>query len=475
MPSNESDSPAVGFPVDPRARLRRALVACLWLSFAYFGSTPSWNPNSRFNLVRSIVEQQTLAIDAYHQNTGDKSYRHGHHYSDKAPGLALLAVPIHGLRVFAFGGDGGLGALYLVTVVLVGGASVATALAMLHVLERLGAHSSRALCIVLAYSLATPAFAYSTLFFGHQVAAAFAFLAFVVAQARPTRHWAALTGLLSGLAFICEYATAIAVAAVLFYVFWRQRAACRRERLATLARISVGALLPLGLAASYNTICFGAPWAIGYANLVPSEFSEGMGRGLFGVTAPRADALWGITFGGMRGLFHIFPITLVALLGLLRAAWRGSWRLEARICLAVVLGFLWLNSSYVFWHGGASFGPRHLVPMLPFVALGLLGLPRRRACTAAAVLIGVFSWASAIAGTAVGADLPEYGRALWDHIWPRVAANEVPYETQAYNLGMAWNLEGNVALAPLLLFWMSALPLLWRSSRRAERGSHEHA
>src|SRR5438552_15452015 len=75
---------------------RRALLIFVvtFVSYAYFYEGGGWSQNSRFDLVRAIVEQGTLRIDAYHENTQDKAYYQGHYYSDKAPGLALLAVPV---------------------------------------------------------------------------------------------------------------------------------------------------------------------------------------------------------------------------------------------------------------------------------------------------------------------------------------------------------------------------------------------
>ncbi len=69
--------------------------AVLLVSYAYFyqGSGGDWNQNARFDLTRAIVEQHTLHIDAYHRNTGPKSVYGGHYYSDKAPGVSLVAVP----------------------------------------------------------------------------------------------------------------------------------------------------------------------------------------------------------------------------------------------------------------------------------------------------------------------------------------------------------------------------------------------
>ena len=75
-------------------RARALLIAAvLFISYAYFYEGGGWNQNSRFDMIRAIIEQRTLRIDAYHGNTGDKALYQGHYYSDKAPGLALLALP----------------------------------------------------------------------------------------------------------------------------------------------------------------------------------------------------------------------------------------------------------------------------------------------------------------------------------------------------------------------------------------------
>ena len=64
-----------------------------FLSFIYFHEGGGWNQNSRFDLLRAIVERHTLQIDAYHDNTQDVAHFNGHYYSDKAPGLVFLALP----------------------------------------------------------------------------------------------------------------------------------------------------------------------------------------------------------------------------------------------------------------------------------------------------------------------------------------------------------------------------------------------
>src|SRR5262245_39122619 len=74
-----------------------ALAAFLFVSYAYFYQAGGWNQNSRFALVRAIVEEHELSIDKTmrfrgERVTGDVARVGDHFYSDKAPGLALLAA-----------------------------------------------------------------------------------------------------------------------------------------------------------------------------------------------------------------------------------------------------------------------------------------------------------------------------------------------------------------------------------------------
>ena len=51
-------------------RTKWALFVLLFVSYAYFYQAGGWNQNSRFDLVRAIVEQRTTRIDGYVENTG---------------------------------------------------------------------------------------------------------------------------------------------------------------------------------------------------------------------------------------------------------------------------------------------------------------------------------------------------------------------------------------------------------------------
>ena len=73
----------------PREWLVLLLVALAALGPVY---ADGWPDVSRLALTESIVDRHTVNIDPYHQQTGDESYRHGHFYTDKAPGMSFLAL-----------------------------------------------------------------------------------------------------------------------------------------------------------------------------------------------------------------------------------------------------------------------------------------------------------------------------------------------------------------------------------------------
>ena len=74
------------------------LGSVTFLSFLFFYEGGGWNQNSRFDLLRAIVERHTLQIDAYHENTQDKAHFRGHYYSDKAPGAGVSRAAFCGER-----------------------------------------------------------------------------------------------------------------------------------------------------------------------------------------------------------------------------------------------------------------------------------------------------------------------------------------------------------------------------------------
>ncbi len=464
-------------------RIRRPEVALfVWVlgTYAYFFQAGGWNANVRFALVRSLVEQGRVAIDDYRHASGDLAKRQGHFYCDKAPGVSVLSVPVYA-PVRAAQGPGRPSrtaqhaALYLVTLVVIGVPSALAAALLFHLARHFTPSPWPRLALALAYSLGSPAFPYATLYYGHQLVAALLLGAFAAllemrwASARQTWPRLALVGVLMGLAVAAEYPAAMVVVLLLAYA-----ASCVRpwSRLWAV----VAGLVPTGLGlALYHAAAFGGPWALGY------QFSTQGNRraGLFmGLAAIDWRALHGILVSEYRGVFYSAPWLALALPGGI-ALWRRGWRREVALCALVFLGFLWMNASLVDWQGGWTFGPRYLVPAIPFLAILAMGLlpwlakvedpnPRRRwlrrAAAAAAALLVVDALVMMLIATSVWPEIDmRYTRPFAHFLFDafadgRLAVNAIPVDArqavsgegpQAWNLGQLFGLEGLVSLVPL--------------------------
>lgn len=463
------------------------LAVAVLAATSYFSGPPAWNQNSRLALTRALVEQGTTVIDDYHATTGDKSLRDGHFYSDKAPGTSLLAVPAyalyHGARrlVGAEPPDVRLvpldprdpnrdpaarrpgdrlaynqayrTALYVSRVGSVGVIAVLGALALyLLALRRLGDRAG-ALLLAAAYALATPALIYGSAFYGHQLCADLLLLGFAGILLGQGRWYMAFgTGMCLGLAVLCEYPAAVPVALLWLFAWLR-----RGPRFAAVA--ALGGAPAAAVLAVYHTVAFGGPLKTGYDFVYLAEFAEGM-RVNYGIHAPDPRVLLELLFGAYRGLFYLAPVLLLAPWGLsceLRG-WPpvpksmpdGTWpvRQIACVCLAVVGFYLALNAGYYMWDGGAAIGPRHCVPMLPFLALALA--PAIRAVPRAVVGLALISGALTLLLAAAAPEAPQFGDPLWGHAWPRIWATDTGYAGPA-NLGRMLGLPGPLSLVPLLL------------------------
>ena len=486
-----------------------ALALALLVGMAYFVGPPAWNQNSRLALTRALVEQRGLAIDDWHVTTGDKSWRAGHFYSDKAPGVSLLAtLPYAGfyLQRQLTGGElpevrvepldpataaanltpdpdqrqpgdalvynrAHLVALWLCRMVVVSLPSLLAVGLFYLVMRRefVGLEDERSRRLAtgasLIWVLATPAFGYACGFYGHQLTAALLFAAFALVVLVPSsRGLALLVGSLLGWAVLAEYTAAGPVLALVLWASWR-----RGLRFA--AAVTLGGLPWAAVLAGYHTLAFGGPLATGYDFVYRPEFAEGMAVN-YGLGAPDLAVVLQLCFGSYRGLFYLAPVLLLAVWGLgLRLAGtalepattpvtgsaatsaergeaglrRGDWLLVA----AMVVYYLLLNSGYYMWDGGASLGPRHMVPALPFLALAIG--PALCRLPVASLVLACLSSVQIVLITAAGPEAPGHGNPLWSYALPRLFA-EAPPGT-ATNLGRLLGLPGPLSLLPLALVW----------------------
>ena len=393
------------------------LFALVWLSCVWFGSF-ELNPNNATRLfgALSLVERGTPKIDRYQSLTVDKAQfdqKSGrHYYMDKAPGTTLMAVPsvwaaqaVTGVQSYDHVIDIANQKLadflrLRLWLAVASGAAVLTAFAAVLLLD-LGAgitgSPAAGLFAALGYALGSIVWGWSTTLFGHAPVAALLLIATWAiwrgtSGTRELGRWRypLMAGAALGWAVVIEFPSALGGIAIGVWALLRTRGAdwpVRVRLYGVAVATALVAILPL---LAYNQAAFGTPFMLGYQGVVGFG---GMNEGLFGLTYPKPEALYGIVFGLRRGLLWVAPVLVLGVAGLVRMIRTPTTRDMGWLCAAVIVIVLSVNASYAYWDGGAAVGPRHSVPAIPFLALGLAplwaSLERQRAKIAAAALLGV--------------------------------------------------------------------------------------
>ena len=473
------------------------IVTVVFVSYSYFYQGGGWNQNSRFDLVRAMLDEHTLRIDSYHQNTEDKAVFQGHYYSDKAPGIALMALPAVALsrpvlRVVGLDphSPGGLLAQsYVATIAAVGLPSAFAAGCLFILAQKLGASSQASSFATLSMSFATPLWPWSSIFFAHAVVGAFLLFAFAAAielrecsPGWPEFAWGLLLGLTAGWATVSEYpaAPASAMLALLALTLVWSRGEHSRWRI--IFGVSAGALACVAVLMTYQYAAFGSPFAMGYTHYESGAFPW-MARGFLGITFPRLDVLFKLLLGLHLGLFWLAPVTVAALFGL-RTLWRQGDRRIAAAVLAIPLYYWLFNGAFSGWHGGWSYGPRYMgagVALL-CVALAPAWNYANRKWQRVMAALAVWGFALSLMAVATTAQPPQsYRIPLTELIVPsfvhgHLSINQVSMLTPAeashtraaFNLGELAGLHGLSSLIPLVLFWI-VIAVLWALTTKGEQ------
>jgi len=506
-----------------KRRIQLGILLLLWPTYAYFYQAGADNEASRLNLVRAFVEDGVFWVDPYAWNSADQIVyeRDGvrHYYSGKAPGSSMLAaLPFKLASELLWPLDLPEGIHWHAVV-------YATAITTVNLLSALAAAVMFGVCVhalgsawlalfgVAAVWLGTILFPFSTLQFGHAQAAAFVAFAFALvygatgerAAAARRPGWALLgAGFCAGFAVVIEYPTVILVALLGLYLLHGlgdARFVPPRRPAGGVARFVAGGLCAGALLAAYNLAAFGTLLYVPYEAYTQGDtFFQAHSQGVLGVSWPGLESfvrqLGAITVFPQRGLlylgfedFRVYatnPVLWIALAGIVLLVARRETRPEGVLAAAAAICMLVFNACYgdsiVYWGGGASVGPRHVVPMLPLLAIPLARTVRSLSWLFFPLLaVSVFYMLLATAvEPRVGYEFPNPARDLFAANWMEghfslnrgalfdVERRLLTEDSTAFNLGELAGLPGAWQLAPLLCWWLLVGGLLVHAAARAD-------
>lgn len=476
---------------------RRVVFLLVLATSAYFVQGAGANQSSRYGLVRALVEDHELSIDRFASTTFDRSVVGVSSYSDKAPGLSLVAAVPYALGVRLLQPRDAVEpdpvALHVLTLLTCGLATAFAAVLLLGLLAELGVTERASVIAVLGWTLGTNALAYTGLFYAHQLVASLLVIAIAAVHAAArggARAFVFGAGAALGVVTIAEYPCAVLAAGAAVY-------AARVLGPRRCVPLVLGAVVPAVVLGIYNTACFGAPWRLGYGTLATPAFAEAMAHGLMGIGLPSPRVMAELLAGEYRGLLPLSPFLVLAAPGMVWLV-RAHRRLGV-LCAGAFAGYVVLISGYSVWDGGAAMGPRHLVPVLPFaiiavafgidrlrwgraIGLGLVGISIA-ICTVCVVVRPEFPDAQLSVAPVPSMEVPDYHRPIREIAFPMFARGELGakatfrgyigwagqqsarHADDAYNLGEVLGLTGLASLVPLLVLWIVSGVALVRTLR----------
>lgn len=359
------------------------LAACYLLTSS--GRIEGGDAGTMYQVTRNMAEYGTVALRAQFVSVPVQSYpgflptrpyavetaspvyngRLGYDYSPYGWGQSLAAMPLYLAGQM-------LGALWpwlgpqflarmitqLLNALLLAGAATALA-AFAHALE-LSLRVSVGLALV--FGFATYVWPYVKTFYSEPAVTLLVLLAALALRryhlsGRATHvFWG---GLCFGLSLVFRPTALLAAPAlgVYFLVALRTQGGSHhlklRDVLNAVLAGGVGCLPGVLLAGLYSWLRFGSVLSVKYTRM--------------GWDNPPLNGLYGLLFSPGKGLFMYAPVLFLSLGGiiLLWRSHRGIALMVSLLCATYVL----FHAPYSFWTGGWNWGPRFLMPIIPFLLL----------------------------------------------------------------------------------------------------------
>ena len=253
--------------------------------------------------------------------------------------------------------------------------------------RRLGARPHMAALLALAWGLCTLAWPYSKTFFSEPlftlclVVCGYGLLAYRQTPSGWRFLWLMVGAAGLGSALLTRISGASLVPLFVAYAGWAALAHPEGAVLRTLYRRDRTLLgADWKSPAASAALAFGLPLALTLGAILYHNwlrFDDVLNNGYTGTgfedegfTTPLHEGLAGLLLSPGKGVVLYVPLTMLA-----AVAWQRFWRAQpanAALYGAVIVVTLVQTALWWAWWGGWSWGPRFLVPTLPFVILGMI-------------------------------------------------------------------------------------------------------
>ncbi len=361
-------------PLAVAALLGVAILSLLLLLIP--GSVMESDGQSMLQVTRSLVERGDVTVSAPHYGEliGVRGLG-GRLYSKYGPGQSIAAIPLWLVgRALASLIPPSLGVelpVMAASTLPAIAVALSAALLLLTALE-LGASLAGAIALALVYSVTTPALVYATQWFSEPLTGCALLAAFylLLRDRRVPTWWGPLA---AGVAMACAVATRSEVLVltptlVVYAVLSTgPQPGRRRQRLLGMLVPLVMTLAALGL---YNLARFGSPFETGYSYGDVFAYRDTHPAHSL---ASFVQGVYGLVLSPGKGLLEYAPVMALAPFAAV-ILWRRR-RAETALLLALIgLQLVGHANLLISWLGGWSWGPRFLVPVLPFMTLLLVPL-----------------------------------------------------------------------------------------------------
>jgi hypothetical protein len=297
----------------------------------------------------------------------DFSYK-GYYYSALAPGTAFLMLPFAAIGFTLDKTLNVYGAALVYSEFFIA-LTNALAAVLVYKISKFYFRGATSVFIALAYAFSTISWPFATFIFQSDPSSAFDLLAVFLAlrmthctTSKVTIKQSLLCGLAISLAILVDYVNAILVPVILGYLFYTSRREARQVIIKELGGFVLGAIVSFGVIGAYNYTNFGSPFLT----------SEGLylGGGVFASFSEPLD--WGLLlnlFTPYRGLFFYSPILILGVIGFYKMLESDHHSIDGVFLLSLFLGILFPYSKWYTLDAGLSYGPRFIIPAIPFLLI----------------------------------------------------------------------------------------------------------